>query len=132
MLLIFTTILIMMCICIGTLFVCARYSGERGWQWYLSFRKRADAWIIRSTARIYKYTYANKNVYMHHLSQKSKILFLLMLKKVYIGLQYIVRFIRRNIILTAKKVHYSKPSEMLQELRKERDRIMNERTKEGL
>lgn len=121
-----------MCICIGALFVFSRHAGEKGWSWYLLLRKRLDAWVLRATARIYKYTYANKNVYMHHISQKSKMVLLLMLKKIYIGLQYIARFIRRNIILTAKKVHYSKPSEMLQELRKERDRIMNERTKEGL
>jgi len=126
MILFFTTIAVLACIIIGALFLLSSQSRKGGFTRYVQFRKRLDKRVGIILQSIYRYTHANRGLYKYQLSHKSKTFLLVVLKKIYIGLQYIVRFVRRNIIITAKKMQDAEPGQMLQELRKERDRIMNE------
>jgi|GEM_PF-1705487 len=129
MTLILTIIAGMMCITIGALFLLSVQSSNGSLAWYQKIRARADRRVVKLLEKTYYYTHANRGVYKHQISHKSKLFLLVILKKIYISLQYIVRFVRRNIILTAKKMQDGgEPNEMLQELRKERDRILNERS----
>lgn len=112
-----------MCVCLATLFALSKHKPER----YVEFRAKMDGKVWNINQNVYKYTHANQSLYRHQISQTGRRLTISFLKKVYIGLQYVIRFIRRNIIMTAKKVNENEPNKMLQELRKERDRIMDER-----
>ena len=129
MTLLFTIIAGIMCITIGVLFLLSVKASNGSLVWYQKIRARADKKVIKILEKTYYYTHANRGVYKHQISHKSKLFLLVVLKKIYIGLQYTVRFVRRNIILTAKKMQVGgEPNEMLQELKKERDRILNDRT----
>jgi uncharacterized pyridoxamine 5'-phosphate oxidase family protein len=128
MILLFTIIAGITCVIIGALFLFSVQASHGSFVWYARLRRKADRRVIVALEKIYYYTHANRGIYKHQISHKSKLFLLYILKKMYIGLQYTVRFVRRNIILTTKKMQDSEPNEMLQELRKERDRILNDRS----
>jgi len=115
-----------MCIIIGALFFLSTKSSQGKFRWYTKLIKSADEKVISFLKKTYLYTHTNRGLYKYQISHKSKLFLLFILKKIYIGLQYIIRFVRKNIILTAKKMQNSEPNEMLQELKKERDRILND------